>query len=475
MVAETPVVLVRVDREPARHTRHPRHRHAPLDLLYVQAGLAARGIDAPLVDHWRDPSPLGPLLARVAARHPRAVLLRANGWAADETLRLGRALRAHGIVTVVAGQLVTQARMRPLAGWADAFDLTVAGEPEQAAVDLLGQLLAGANPADLAGDEALRLAAQGPHLVRDPDALPAPAQSRRQMAAYRFPFPLRGRPAKRWGHVQSSWGCPSRCLHCTEVVRKSVGFHYRRRDPAAVAAEVARLAAAGADAICFEDDSLLADRRHFLALCVELERLRPRVRWLASVRPDDLDEETVAAAARAGAALFKVGVETGAPRLAELIGKARDGHAWRARVVAVFGLLERAGIGSVALFLVGLPGETAAERTLSLDLARRLRPDYLQLQRFTAYPDVGLAAGTGADPGYHYPLPGHAPDPLDAAQAAFYRRFYLRPGFVGRHLAHAWRSYLDPARLAAAGGQVVAAANVMLGPLLARTDRAAPK
>jgi radical SAM superfamily enzyme YgiQ (UPF0313 family) len=295
------------------------------------------------------------------------------------------------------------------------------------------------------------------------------------MAAYRFPFPLRGRPARYWGHVQSSWGCPSRCRHCTEVVRKSVGFHYRRRDPAAVAAEVARLAAAGADAICFEDDSLLADRRHFLALCAALEQLRPRVRWLASVRPDDLDAETVAAAARAGAALFKVGVETGAPRLAELIGKARDGHAWRARVVEVFGLLERAGIGSVALFLVGLPGETAAERALSFDLARRLRPDYLQLQRFTAYPDVGLAAGDDTGPGYHYPLPGHAPDPLDAAQAAFYRRFYLRPGFVGRHLAHTWRSYLDPARLAAAGGQVAAAAKVMLGPLLTRTGRAALK
>jgi hypothetical protein len=31
---------------------------------------------------------------------------------------------------------------------------------------------------------------------------------------------------------------------------------------------------------------------------------------------------------------------------------------------------------------------------------------------------------------------------LSAWPARFYRRFYLRPAFVARHLRHAWRAYL---------------------------------
>ena len=38
------------------------------------------------------------------------------------------------------------------------------------------------------------------------------------------------------------------------------------------------------------------------------------------MRPDDLDEETIEAAARSGAVMLKVGVETGSPKLAEEMG-----------------------------------------------------------------------------------------------------------------------------------------------------------
>ena len=452
MTAESPVVLVRVDRTPERHTLHPRHLHAPLDLLYVQAGLTARhGLAARLVDHWISPSSIEALIERLLRLRPRVVLVRANAWADREAVAVGRALRARNIVSVAAGQLVGHALMRPVAGWNAAFDIALHGEPEEVAVDLLAALHDGDDAAAVATREAHRRST-GPHQVTAPDALPWPTQTPGQMRDYRFPFPLRGRPARRWGHVQTSWGCPSRCLHCTEVVRKSVGYHYRRRDPGAVAEEVARLAADGADAICFEDDSLLADRRHFLALCDALAHLKPKVRWLASVRPDDLDGEAIAAAAEAGAALFKVGVETGVPWLAERIGKTRDGETWRRHVIEVFDAIDGAGIGSVALFLVGLPGETPGDHRSTREFVRRLRPDYLQLQRFTHYPDVALPAGDASasrEADYHYPPAVGSFDTLDAAQAGIYRDYYMSPGYVVRHLASKWRAYLDPHQLRA--------------------------
>lgn len=443
------VVLARIDRAASRHTRHPRHLHPPLDLKYVEAGLAARGIRTALVDGWLAAFDAQRFAAQLLAVAPRVAVLKAVSWCLDESVAVARRLRAAGIVTVAVGQQVRHALIQPPAGWDEAFDLWLDGEPEEALPPLLECLLAGTPPA------ALRAAMAAPALVRHPDALAVPRHSAAELAAYPFPLPWRGRLPARWGYVLTAWGCPRPCTHCTAIVRKSVGRPLRPRAVAAVADEVAALADSGAEAIAFEDDSLFVHRARFLELAETLARRGIRLPWLANARPDEIDAEVAAAARATGARLIKIGIDSASPRLIEAIGKSRDGVGWVAASRAATALLDAHGIGTVALFVVGLPGETSTDAQASLDLALALPADYLQVQLYRPYPDVELwqalpAAQRVVADEYHYGKPQTQCSAMGDAELAawpgrFYRRFYLRPAYVARHLRHAWRAYLGGA------------------------------
>lgn len=454
------VVLLRVDREVGHHTGHPRHLHPALDLKYIQAQLQVMsGAAVPLLDGWREAFRVDDTVACCLALRPRYAVIRAVTWCMEESVRVAAALHAAGIVTIAVGQQVQHIARSPFPGWDDAFDLAVAGEPEEAVPRLIARLRAGEPLAALRAESRQRLASGAVVLVDDPDALPTPHFAAHELRDYAFPFPLRGRPATRWGYVLTAWGCPRPCRHCTAIVRKSVGQRLRERDVTRVVDEVLALQAAGAQAIAFEDDSLLVHRQRFLRLADELVRRGVRLPWMANARPDELDAERVAAARAAGAVLLKVGVDSGSPRLIEHLGKTDDGNGWLRATERGFALLERHRIGSVALFMVGMPDETPADAEATLALAQRIRPDYLQVQIYRPYPDVPLwpelpEAARTRHAEYHYLTPAsncsRIPlEALAALQRRFYRRFYFSPRFVARHVARCWRHYASPATLAA--------------------------
>lgn len=446
------VVLLRVDRVGGAGG-HPRHLHPALDLKILQTGLM-RG-DPPLarlVDGWLIKGGPQAWVAQALAGKPQIAVIKGETWCLPEAVECGRLLRQAGVTTIAIGQQVSHAMRAPVLHWYEAFDLALAGEPEEELLGLLPRLLQG--DASTFGDYR-QCFEQGHHFeVAAPDRLPRPEYSSAEQLAFAFPFPLPGKPLRRWAYVLSASGCPHRCRHCSTVVRKSWGERLRKRSPAHVVDAVAAHLAAGAEAIAFEDDTFLVDRRHFLAICEELARRNIAAPWIANARPDELDAERVDAAAASGARLFKVGIETATPRLIELMGKARDGETWRRQSEAGLARLKQCGIASVGLFLVGLPSETTAEVEATVRWAQALAPDYVQVQIFRSYPDIpwwqDLAPGQrDAEAAYHYgpiasTVAAISPQALPLLQRDFYRRYYLRSGFVLQHLARCWRYYLHP-------------------------------
>lgn len=451
------VVLLRVDRVTVGNG-HPRHLHPALDLKILQAGLEAAGTPVTLVDGWLLAGGPDAWLRQALRGGPRVAVIKGETWCLPEAIECARRLRQAGVVTIAIGQQVSHAMRAAEAGWREAFDLALAGEVEEELLRLLPRLLD--DDSDLLRNDCWRLFARGHHhAVEAADGLPRAVFSATEMRAFAFPFPLPGRPLRRWAYVLGARGCPHRCRHCSSVVRKSFGDRLRWRDPVRVADEVAAHLAAGAEAIAFEDDTFFVDRRQFLALCDEMVRRRIVAPWIANARPDELDEERVAAAGAAGARLLKVGIETVTPRLVEMMGKSRHGANWRTQTEAGLARLKRHRIASVGLFLVGLPTQTRAEIADTLAWARDLAPDYVQVQIFRSYPDIPWwdelpATMRDAAAAWHYgpissttaALPANA---LPAMQREFYRDYYLRPGFALNHLARCWRHYFAPAGLAA--------------------------
>ncbi len=440
------VALLRVDRV-AGSGGHPRHLHPALDLKVVETGLVEAGIPVALIDAWCLGGNPATWVERVLAARPRVVVVKAETWCLPESVACATRLRQAGILTVAVGQQVAHARRSPVAGWRDAYDAEIEGEPEDALLALLPQLVAG-DPLTVIESVS------GKVHVANPDDLPLPVFTRDEMEAFAFPFPLCGRPLQRWAYVLSARGCPHRCRHCSVVVRKSAGGRLRCRDPQRIADEVAAHLDAGAEAIAFEDDTLLVDKRHFLALCGELARRGLVLPWIANARPDELDAERVAAAAATGATLLKLGIETGSPRLIEAMGKCRQGESWRIQTEAGLARLRAHGVGALGLFLVGLPTQTAEEVAETWRWAQALELDYVQVQIFRAYPDIAWwpdmpADFRDVDAAYHYgpvaattaAMPASA---LPVLQRRFYQGFYLRPQFALSHLRRCWRHYCDP-------------------------------
>lgn len=446
-----PVVLLRIDRSAQRHTQHPRHLSPALDLKYAQAGLEALFHEPiPLLDGWLQPFDPSAFAARALGLGPRVAVIRAVTWCLEESIAVATALRRAGVVTVAVGQQVQHVARHPRPGWREAYDLAIAGEPEAALIQLAaahqgGMPLATLQqhwPPDGRGELAL---------VSKPDLLPPPHFSAAELAAHPFPFPWRSAPATRWGYVLTAWGCPRPCRHCSAIVRKSVGRPLRPRSIDGVLDEVEGLVAAGAQAIAFEDDSLFVHRKRFLELASAMQRRGLVLPWLANARPDELDTEVIAAARASGAALIKVGVDTGAPELVQRLGKASDGKAWLAASRQACRDLDAQGIGAVTLFMLGLPGETRSDAEATRSLALELPADYLQVQLYQPYPDVSWWESLDEDQqgsaDYHYSTAGralgeHSLDELVALQRRLYRQFYLRPTFMARHLYHSWRHYL---------------------------------
>jgi anaerobic magnesium-protoporphyrin IX monomethyl ester cyclase len=456
------VVLLRVDRVDGSGG-HPRHLHPALDLKTLQAGLErSGGLSPKLVDGWLAKGGPRAWVAQALSGKPQVAVIKGETWCLPEAIECGLLLRKAGVTTIAIGQQVSHAMRSPVPRWREAFDVALAGEAEEELLGLLPRLLQG-DTSTL--DDCRQCFTRGHHFeVAAPDHLPRPEYSAAEQLDFAFPFPLPGRPLRRWAYVLSASGCPHRCRHCSTVVRKSSGERLRKRSPGKVVDEVAAHLAAGAEAIAFEDDTFLVDRRHFLAICEELARRNIVAPWIANARPDELDAERVAAAAASGARLFKVGIETATPRLIELMGKSRDGETWRRQSEEGLARLKRHGIAAVGLFLVGLPSETAAEVEATVRWAQVLAPDYVQVQIFRSYPDIpwwqDLAPELRDAPAaYHYgPIlstsAALSPQTLPVLQRDFYRRFYLRAAFVAAHARLCWRHYCAPANIAAGLGRL---------------------
>lgn len=452
------VVLSRVERAPEELTGHPRHIHPALDLKYIQAVLKAQtGERAPILDGWLHTWSVAEQVNAILEYRPAVAVIKALTPYIEAAVAIGKALRQAGVVTIAVGQHVSHVAYQDFPGWRDAFDVPVLGDPELETPNVIARLRAGESASDLAESHYRALERREPFVVVDPNELPRPEYTREELKCYPFPFPIPSSPPRIWGYLLSAWGCPHRCTHCSGVVRKTYGSMLRTRAPGPLVDEIAYLLDVGAEAIVFEDDTLLCDRRNFLAICAEINRRGLRFRWIAHARPDELDEQRVAAAAEAGAALFKIGVESGSPRVVESLGKCASGRTWLDHVDRAFENLRRHNIGAVALYLVGSPGETREDIELSIRQAIRLRSDYIQIQIYCAYPDspyfVGLeeAEQNKVEPSsqYHYARPVWSPslvppEELLDVQSTFYRRYYLRPRYALRHLRRFWRFYLAP-------------------------------
>ena len=375
------VLLVSTNRE-----RQP-YPVVPNGLACVASALAAAGHQVRFLDlcFARDPVTASTNAARefdpdvvgVSVRNidnSDAIALRHYTPEARDVLR---ALRlAAPLAKVIAGGaafgVAPEALFRDLG-----VDYAVAGDGERASVALVDALATGSAIGSLPGvvrDRDGTVVFTPPGEDADLDSLP-PTTLHRWIDVARY---------QRHGAtipIQTKRGCVYKCVYCT--YRNVEGWGYRTRDPELVADEIEELKIeAGVHHFDFVDSTFNSPPGHAIAVCEAITRRRLGVQLdTTNFTPATASNDLLTAMKTAGFRSLGITAESASDAVLERLEKGFDA----AKVREVAERVERHGIRTLWIFLLGGPGETSAtvQETLAFAAWRLRRGD-------AVYMTVGL-------------------------------------------------------------------------------------
>ena len=421
--------------------------------------------------------PLGPLYIAAWLRERfaldiRVVSQRAEGWSSEKLAReiiafdpqiVGLSCMtpsAHALPVITAAvhaalpeALIALGGPHVAAFGADALeaanaDVAVVGEGEIAMEQITRAYSEGASLADIPGlirrdaDGAVVVNPGSIPLIADLDRLPMPAYDLIDPRTYWRQTGMAPIPRRKYVSLFSSRGCPYGCIYCHNVF----GRGFRAQSPARMVAEVKYATEhVGASEIEFLDDCFNLDRNRLLAYADLLQQeLGPvRTTFPNAIRADLLDAETVDALVAAGMYHTSLALESGAPRIQELIGKRLN----IPRFIEAVALCADRGVFTNGYVMLGFPTETAAEIEQTIRVASESQLHISSFFRVTPFPGTPLfnhVKQHTPEKLAHLPyndmeywrvnvnLSEVSDDALDKYLGKAFRAFYLRPGRLYR-------------------------------------------
>jgi radical SAM superfamily enzyme YgiQ (UPF0313 family) len=328
-------------------------------------------------------------------------------------------------------------------------DAMIVGEPEDAVV-AIAQL------------ESLDAASEIPGVVLRRDGVVVPPTGRGTFAGFadmpvpawdllpldRYRLPLVNQS---YILVETSRGCPYTCDFC--VVPLHHGHKFRERAPAVLVDEMERAKREhGIRFFYLWGDTVTLNAKTFSLFCDELIARDLDVRWFANARADNLvNLEFVKRLKRSGCWMLSMGIESESDAVRKNMMKRLE----RQKIQLAFRNLRTAGIKSFAFFIYGHPGETPESMEQTTRYAVELDADFANFYPAVPYPGTelfekarreGLLATddwTKMEYAY-YVLEGNGLNEqvVMAALSRARRRFFLRPGYLARHLGDIGRMLL---------------------------------
>jgi anaerobic magnesium-protoporphyrin IX monomethyl ester cyclase len=265
---------------------------------------------------------------------------------------------------------------------------------------------------------------------------------------------------KRYVIVETSRGCPYTCDFCVAPIHQ--GHKFRERSAKSLVDEIERsYRELGVEFFYLWGDTVTLNVKSFSAFCDELIARKLPIQWFGNARADNLtDPAFVQRLKRAGCWMLALGIESESDEVRKDMVKRLE----REKIQAAFRNMRDAGIRSFAFFIFGYPGETPDTMDHTIDYAIRLDPDFANFYPAVPYPGTALydkclrdsllppeARSAWSKMEYsYYLLRGNGLDEqlvMGAINRAK-RRFFLRPGYMARHVG-------DVARIAVSKQSIV--------------------
>jgi len=316
----------------------------------------------------------------------------------------------------------------------DAIDFVIRKEFDYQVVDF-----ANGKPASQLGGVSFRQNGNGvvhnPDIeqIEDLDSLPWVAKVfKRDLEVERYNVPFLKHP---YVSLYTERGCPALCTFCLWPQTLS-GHRWRTRSADDVAGEVKWTLEnfPAIQEIFFDDDTFNIRKERVIELCAKLKPLN--FTWSCTSRVN-VDYETLKAMKEAGCRLMIVGYESGDPQILKNIKKGATVE----RAIQFTKDAHKLGLVIHGDFIVGLPGESRETIRRSLDFAKRLDTETIQVSVVHPSPgnefydyvkQNGLITSDSMTDELGHQLPNIRYADLDQAEMMewverFYDEYYFRP------------------------------------------------
>lgn len=422
----------------------------PLGIGYLAAELEARGhrvhfLDAPIMG-WDVEETVG----HTAAASPGLIGVSCYTFGRFLAFELAARLRqaCPGVPIVMGGPHATTYGLKLFDECGD-FDYAFIGEAEYGLADLAETLEQQAEIGPIAGlmyrdDTGETVMAGPPRVEKDIDVFRHPVRHIYEPGVYN-PLPIMvSCPQMPAETMITSRGCPwARCAFCYEGSKYAAP--YRRRSPANVLEELRPLAERGARYINFQDDNFCFNEKWIEEFCQGLVASGWNLTWSAFGRVDTVSPAMLENMAAAGCVNLFYGFESGNQESLDLINKGTTLEQIRQAVRWT----HAAGIEIRGSIMLGLPGETPEMGERTIRFACELNTAYMLFQPYHCLPGTPLECSAhelghfvehdnvSAQLPSYVPEGYESPEQLAALVKSAYRRYYLRPSYIGRAL---WRA-----------------------------------
>jgi len=246
----------------------------------------------------------------------------------------------------------------------------------------------------------------------------------------------------------TSRGCPYKCTFCDRPFSPVISG-FRWRSAMHVADEMEECINLGINEGFIYDDTFTVRRDRVFELCEEIKRRKLQFRWDVRAHVNTMTPELLRAMKDGGCDRIHYGVEVGNDRMLKVIKK----NTTVERVEQVIGWTKEVDMEILTYFIFGQQTETTKDFQDSIDLAKRLDPNYVHFTIFCPYPATetyfeGLKSGIlksdvwrdfAVRPRENFDLPfweeNYTADVLRHWLVKAYKEFYLRPVYIMKNVA----------------------------------------
>ncbi|HOZ45294.1 MAG TPA: radical SAM protein [Candidatus Hydrogenedentes bacterium] len=221
--------------------------------------------------------------------------------------------------------------------------------------------------------------------IMDLDSLPFPAYDLIDVPAFWRRQSMPPIPRRKYVSLFSSRGCPYHCNYCHRIFGKVYRVHSAER----IVDEIAFFQHKyGVQDFEFLDDIFNLDHRRVIEFCdlVHRRNLHIKIAFPNAVRGDILTEEEIAALKDAGMYFCSFALESGSPRIQQVMGKRLD----IPRFVNNIALTAAKGVFTNGFNMLGFPTETAADMQMTIDVASQSRLHTASFFTVTPFPNTDV-------------------------------------------------------------------------------------